>query len=100
MTQAQKTGYGCLGSIALFPVSIFLRAWALCTLWLWFLVPMGLSPLSYETAAGISCIVSFLCPISSLRQSEEKPSWGKAYLQMLLQPLIAVMAGAFVRWLL
>ena len=102
MTDTAKAGWGCLTTIVITPLAIFLRAWALCVLWRWFLVPIGLPVLTYEQASGISIIFGFLCPqpppINGQESGAEK--WVRAIIVAFVLPLVSVGMGAFVRWLL
>lgn len=59
--------FGCVSALVAFPLivamSVFINGFVAQHLWTWFLVPLGLPAIGYLHAAGIGCLVSFLCPL-------------------------------------
>jgi len=51
-----------LGFLALLPLMIVYQAWVLCYLWVWFLVPLGLRPITIPLACGVMTLVHFVVP--------------------------------------
>jgi len=86
-------------------MGMFLRAWALATLWAWFILPLGAPRIGYAHALGISTLVSmFTHQFPSARQIGEDADWKRqpsnkstVYIRdavaLILWPLLAVGAG-------
>lgn len=52
---------GCLVLLTLTPVAIMVQAWAIRTIWAWFIVPeFGAKPLSFIGAYGISTFAGLI----------------------------------------
>lgn len=98
---------GCFGSIfgfiTLFLVGAFLKAWAIATLWAWFIVPaFGVQQLTYKTAIGLSLIAGIVHTVESPSNSENKTTgeiWGAAFAKAILGPLIVLLLGRIYLWM-
>ena len=65
---------------------MMLRGFVLCKLWLWFIVPLGLHPISYVHAMGISIIIGMLTEnANAATKDHDKPIMG------ILTPFIAIL---------
>lgn len=70
------------------------RGFVLSILWGWFLVPLGMPPLTVAYAIGVSLIVGFLTVRHS--KEDEQPEYGKAMLRVTLVPAFALAFGWIV----
>ena len=81
------------------PATIW-KAWVLKTLWLWFVVPtVGLRPLSLAGAAGIWIVAGYLTQRPNYADVKQKPL-GVQLLGTVFGPLLTLLLGWLVRWLL
>jgi len=78
-------------------VSTVLNGWALRKLWGWFIVPLGVPPLTMVGAIGFAMVVYFLTYHSQPKRDEGEP-WWHPLAKMLLRPLFAVASGWFLLW--
>lgn len=107
MKDDKVTTASCFGQIILvlilFPVSAFIRAWAIATLWAWFIVPaFGVQELSYKTALGLGLVAAIIHPMESPTSNEEKTTtqrWGEAFGRGIVVPLILVLLGRIYLWM-
>jgi hypothetical protein len=89
----------CLGlivaGVAVSVVSVVLDAWALKTLWGWFVVSaFGLPALGLAQAMGLSCIASFVVARGTFStKKEESYGWGKAIAYAVVHPVFSVILG-------
>lgn len=75
---------------------LFLNAWALTSLWAWFIVPFGLPPIGMAWAMGLSTLASLLRGIRQEPKTEGAEALkrlGMAYLNAALLPLICLLVG-------
>lgn len=82
--------------IVLVPLFILYYAWALVTLWDWFITPLfGLPELTYPYAMGLSVVASFLnggsIPTVDSDKSKEQKIYDGVYL--FIKPVFAVLVG-------
>jgi uncharacterized membrane protein YesL len=87
---------GCLIVLIGIIVGTFLRGWALCKLWTWFIVPLGAPTLSMWWALGISTTVNLFHP-QRIETDYENKLWRKVVSQSFVinlgHPLMAVLMG-------
>lgn len=96
-TETSAVG-GCLAAITILPilivVSYILNAWAISTLWGWFVVPLGVSAIGYMHALGLLFLWRYLCPDQIddylKRESTSSEKLFKALGQLILQPIVTV----------
>lgn len=93
--------FGCVGLIAIIPISIVLRGWVLSILWRWFMVSAFHLPiLSIPAAIGVSCVISMLTRETSYAKEDEKYTWSTKFFIGLIGPFISLGFGWLVRlWL-
>jgi hypothetical protein len=86
---------GCLLLIVMLPIGIIIRGFVLKTLWLWFLVPLGLPPISFGLAWGLSIITAMFTHQHSSKTTGKKMSTivGTAIGVDFLGPFLALFAG-------
>lgn len=67
---------GCIVAVAMVPVGIILRGFVLCQLWLWFLVPLGVSNIGIPHALGLTTLVGLfgMQNSNSLKKDEDVPA--------------------------
>lgn len=87
-----------IGTLAVPPLA-FLRGWAIATLWLWFVVPIGVPALTIWHAAGVSLIIGLLT-----HQVQHEPDdtandlfWTR-FLTAIIGPPICVGWGWLIHW--
>lgn len=96
------TVIGCLGLIPAMALSTVLRAWAIVTLWTWFIYPTWhIAIPSKPAAVGLAILIAAIAPPRG--DSEREPGRGTseifldAYGALLLPPLFAVGLGWIVK---
>ena len=109
MTKDTDGAVVLVGCIGLIPAAIFgyiIRAWAIVTLWGWFVVPyFHLEPPAYPVALGLSMLCHMLCGSSSAAASNVKfesatGAVASAYATILLHPVMSVSIGWMIhRWM-
>jgi hypothetical protein len=91
---------GCLMLLlvpVVFVAAVPLYGWAMQTLWGWFVVPLGVRPLTIVQAWGICSLVWFAA-YHKTQTKEPKPEWWEPIAELLLRPPLAVATGWFVQW--
>ncbi len=95
--------FGCAAMLPAIILSYILQAWAVVTLWTWFIYPMWhLAVPSKPVALGLTILVGALTrqPTSDRGGKSTDAPWEvftTAYAQMLLPPLLAVSTGWIVK---
>jgi hypothetical protein len=70
------TAIGCVSSVIIVPFLIAYSGFVLSYLWLWFLVPLGVAPISIFHALGISTLIGlYPADSNSPKQDGENPGW-------------------------
>ncbi len=72
------------------------KAYVFKWLWLWFLVPLGAPPLEFNSALGITLILSLLTTEPSLTKIEHQDIPKTVYLA-LIYPTISILLGWFMQ---
>jgi hypothetical protein len=79
--------------IAYYPV----YGWAIATMWRWFIVPLGLPPLSIAHALGLSILLGFTCTHAQLSDEENKLELYAIYFgRPVMVTLVAWIVHAFM----
>lgn len=73
------------------PISI-LRAWAISTLWGWFMVPLGLPPIGWAHAYGLLCTATLFQFYPAVKQDDDV-DWSLRWSTHLAAPLVCVGIG-------
>lgn len=92
---------GCLILVLALPFTIAVRGWALASLWLWFVVPLGVPNISTVHAYGLSVLISlfgssFAKPESTQVKSRESVIIGHL-ITAFATPMFAVGMGWIVK---
>jgi hypothetical protein len=105
--EKMKMEVGCLVALValvISPALYVLNGWALSILWEWFIVPIGLPPVSVPMAVGIAIVVGFLTKQTETkhcvdtRTKDEKITDAIASIvAMIAYPLVALGIGWIVR---
>lgn len=78
-------------------IGMLMQAWAVVTLWAWFITPYGVAQISMATAIGVSLIITlFITHPTSDKTGETKSVstiLGELAGRMLLTPLVTVGIG-------
>lgn len=86
-----------LAILILIPLAVFLNAYVLSVLWLWFIVPLEMPVLSLTTAAGIAVIATLLQQTQQTKDDDKEESAeskiGKAFSLVVSKPLAALLIG-------
>ncbi len=93
---------GCFGLIPAMIAAIFLKAWALTTLWTWFVFPVFHVPApSYMACVGISLLLSTAIgghwPSDNQKDKSQGEIWLGLYSKMLTPYPMAVLMGWLVK---
>lgn len=93
---------GCFLSVLLMIVgSVFqavVEAWAISTLWNWFVTRLGVSPISYALAFGLGLVVSVFTTRDYARQKYEGGSQ-QVFWTRLLGFVLAYALAVFIGWI-
>ena len=85
------------------PFSILAGGWAVSILWAWFLVPLGLPPISWATAAGLKLLV-YYCTYTPIYYGEDKRTetqkMGACIAGLYLGPFVYLASGWVLRFFL
>lgn len=84
--------------LAVIPLSVIVNGYVLTVLFKWFLVPLGLAPISIPTAIGIAMIVSYLTYKIDTNKPEKTLNDALADLgaAIVVKPLAALAGGYIV----
>ena len=75
-------------------ISLMLRAWIITWLWLWFIVPLGVTEIGLAWAIGLASIISmFSHDAPPAKASDETDMWAKAIGKLIVSPLLALGFG-------
>lgn len=77
-------------------VAYLVNGWALLYLWEWFMVPLGLPPLTMAWAIGISIVIGFLTN-HTMPQKDGEIDSNKALINVFLRPIMAFSVGYIVQ---
>lgn len=89
-------GWGCAVLIALVPVGIFLRGLMLQWLWLWFVVPFGVTALSLPWALGLATVVHAFAGAPHTpaeKDPDQVAAMFKVGFLLIGNPLLGLLAG-------
>ena len=75
-----------------FPAAVVARAWALSTLWAWFVVPLGVVPIGWAHSFGLAVTVGMLTNSGGSGRGGDR-SAAKTVAAALLVPAFAVFFG-------
>ena len=53
-----EVALGCILIVIMLPISIFLKGFVLSRLWLWFMVPLGVMPITLAHAYGLAVMIA------------------------------------------
>ena len=81
-----------IGVFLVWAVCIPLWGWAIAKLWLWFVVPLGLAPLSWAHAYGLGLLVS----LTTHQSNDAENSTGTLIARAIISPLVFVFIGWIV----
>lgn len=93
---ASETAAGCIVGLAMVPVSIILRGFVLCQLWLWFVVPLGVKEIGIAHALGLSTAISMFGGHSSSPDMEKRGDVPLAVwmvVMAVIPPLFCLLVG-------
>lgn len=93
--------WGCLGIAVSAIVGTILRGWVLAKFWAWFIVPLGVVPISIPWALGLSAFAYFLLSPKS-EDFKGKPGAEaifKACFTMVGAPLFCLALGYVWAWI-
>lgn len=89
---------GCLITLLTLPIGVVVKAIALRSLWLWFVVPLGLPPISAPHAFGLAILFAVFTPKSGAtdhnKTALQRGIEGVAV--SILGPVLAMLAGYLV----
>lgn len=96
---------GVLGCVAIIPVAVIgymLRAWAIVTLWTWFVFPMWHVAIpSNKAAVGLAVLIGALSPHEASSESSKDESayvtFATACIKILIYPVGSVLVGWCVK---
>lgn len=80
-----------IAALAFVP-ALLLRAWAVSKMWLWFVVPLGLPPIGYAHALGISLFVGWLT-YQTPSTDQDDGFWLRSLLTSFIAPPVLVLFG-------
>lgn len=86
--------FGIIGVFAFGLASAIYGAWLATDLWLWFIVPLGASPISVLHMYGLFLIIGLL-KYSPSSTNSEKFNWEKAIGQILSFPIMYTICWFF-----
>jgi hypothetical protein len=84
-------GLIAMAVVLVIPLLVFFDGLVLKTLWVWFLVPIGLPAIGVATAIGVSIIAHMLAASTEGKKDEEE-GWGHI-IGVLLRPGWALLFG-------
>lgn len=94
--EEKANGWIALAGVVTIPVALFLKAFALCYLWEWFIVPLGMDPIGKAHALGIATVVCMLTPDHTPKSSDDGDPFAKmlsAIFVSVFGPLFALFFG-------
>ncbi len=84
--------------LLLFVVGSGLEGVVLSFLWEWFVVPVGLQPVSVLHAIGICIIIDFITYHYYDYKKSEEVGWAVSVLYIIIRPVVAMSVGALVHF--
>lgn len=103
--KALDSAIALLIALASVPVALAARAWALSSLWAWFVVPLGAPAIGWAHSLGLALIPALATgdAWSARREPKSESEWGKAAeraITAIVGPLVALAFGwVFARWM-
>ena len=94
MNKNDITLIGCLGVFAGIATSIFFNGIAIKYLWLWFIVPLGVLPITILHSLGISLMVSLL--LSNVSRNSNGDDVTQAVASSILFSMIITIFGYII----
>ncbi|HXT48695.1 MAG TPA: hypothetical protein VN717_08640 [Gemmatimonadaceae bacterium] len=92
---SDNTGWKALCAILLLPFIVAVRGWAFVMLWRWFIVPFGVTAITFWWAYGLALIVGMF---RSTKAEDEKKDIGELVIKSLAD-MLAVVAIVGMAWL-
>ena len=93
MSDARIDFYGSLivlPAVVVFGVALSIyEGWALWTLWGWFVVPLGIKPITIPWAIGLMALITLTRKPSTYRKENRSPD----FMKIILTPIVAVCIG-------
>lgn len=97
MKESERTILGCLGLIfaipLLFVVNIMVKGFVISIVWGWFMVPLGLPPVSIAMAYGLAIVISYLTHQEVENKKHDDMGVGQLLLLAFTKPILT---GGFI----
>lgn len=93
-----KTGLGCLLLIVIGPIAIFLRGLVLSQIWAWFVVPLGVTPITLPWALGISTL-AYLLTDHANQNEHESDELSAVVRRVMVRVFVTLAAALAFGWL-
>ena len=81
-------------AILLIPAAMF-SGWVISKWWMWMIVPLGASPITYWHAVGISTLIAYLKPNSPLNAENDAEIW-KSIITAIITDLLWLLIGYII----
>ena len=98
--------FSCIGMLFLVPlvllVSTIVTGYVVSQLWGWFVIPLGLPPITMWHAYGVSLLFNFMCPYLDTADLAKKDGItsgelvGKALMLLVFRPALVLLFGYLV----
>ena len=85
-------------SIVLIVSSVLVSAWAIATLWIWFLVPLGLPVIGYAHALGINLMMTVFTQDFNTK-SEESDDKVKKFVTQIVKAILFPVIFVGIGWI-
>jgi hypothetical protein len=96
MTDKEKAALGCFGLVAVVPAALW-AGFVISKLWLWFVVPLGVPPITMWTGVGFDLLLSFIT--HQTHKETPEPTWNLAIAGLFVKPAAFLLCGwAIVTW--
>lgn len=91
---AEVTTLAFICEMLLLPVAIAVRGWSIMLLWAWFIVPLGVVPVGWAHALGLSVFAALF-----VRSKPSKEEGGARVLESFFNGVLGPALVVFVGWI-
>jgi len=92
-----ENALGCVLILIMIPISILLKGFVLSKLWFWFMVPLGVVPISLAHAYGLAILIALFTHQS--QKPAEEGTLGQMAFRMFIMSIGGPLIVWFVGWL-
>ncbi len=83
-----EVAMGCALILIMIPIGILLKGFVLCKTWMWFMVPLGVIPISQAHAYGLTTMAALFITHGLKSSIEDEEGMGRVVLKALTSLIV------------